>query len=130
MERLTKKYENGFITLEAEYFPQSQATVDSEIRNSESFAAAACSKESSSSTAFSFSCAASFRYDLYHHVAAHVIFGILDHTFHHFAADRASLLGSDVTVVALLQIHVQGVCYLGLEVLQFGLHFLVIVAGH
>lgn len=33
MKRLTKKYPNGFITLDASAFPQTQETIDCEIRN-------------------------------------------------------------------------------------------------
>ena len=45
----------------------------------------------------------------------HVVFGISDHALHHFAADGAGLTGSQVSVVALLQVYVQGVRNFHLE---------------
>ena len=48
-------------------------------------------------------------------VFLHVVFGISDHALHHFAADGAGLTGSQVSVVALLQVHVQGVRNFHLE---------------
>ena len=40
MKRLTKTYSNSSVTINAEGFHQSQETIDSEVRNSETFAAA------------------------------------------------------------------------------------------
>lgn len=40
VKRLTKTYSNGYVTINAEGFHQSQETIDNEVRNSEAFAAA------------------------------------------------------------------------------------------
>lgn len=40
VKRLTKTYSNGYVTINAEGFHQSQETIDNEVRNSEAFTAA------------------------------------------------------------------------------------------
>ena len=57
---------------------------------------------------------------LFHHVTVgiHVVFRISDHAFHHFAADGTGLTRGNVTVVTLLEIHVQGIGNLSLNALE------------
>ena len=57
----------------------------------------------------------------------HVVLGISDHALHHLAADGTGLAGSNVAVISLLEIDVEGIGHLGFEALQLLTVFVVVV---
>lgn len=63
-----------------------------------------------------------------------ILFGISDHSLNHFAADAARFTRSQITVITLLQVNIQGRSNFALEGLQlilgFGRRIAVAVACH
>ena len=56
--------------------------------------------------------------NLLHHVAVHVVLCISNHALYHVAAYGAGLLRTDVAIVALLKVYVQGIGHLHLKAVQ------------